>query len=104
MRAIKLIRGLKKGSLGASLEQDYFDGYEQRLTRWGCSNCESFEKRLFKSGLPSEELDAYIICRFAGGLIDLLGEVTVCPKNWLPGLHENKSESGPRRLCCVYRA
>jgi hypothetical protein len=104
MRAAKLIRGLKRGSLGASSEQDWFNGYEQKLTRWGCSNCESFEKRHFKSGLSSEELDAYMICRFGGGLIDLLGEVTVCPKNCRPGSHEGKNKSGQRRLYCVYRA
>jgi hypothetical protein len=104
MRAAKLIRGLKRGSLGVSLEQDCFNGYEQKLTRWGCSNCESFEKRHFKSGLPSEELDAYMICRFAGELIDLLGEVTVCPKNCRHGSHQRKSKSGQRRLYCVCRA
>jgi hypothetical protein len=81
--------------------EDFFDGYEKKLTRWGCYNCEFFEKRLFKSGLPAEELDACIICRFAGGLVDLLGDVTVCPKNCRPELHKNEIELGRRRLRCV---
>lgn len=104
MRATKLINELRGRNLGLSLGQESFNGYEERLIRWGCAKCNSFEKRLFKSGLPSEELDAYVICRFAGGLIDLLDEVTVCPKNCRPGLPKNKSKFGPRRLHCVHRA
>ncbi len=101
MRATKLISELHGRSLGLSLGQETFDGYEQRLNQWGCTHCNFFEKRVFKSGLPSEELDAYIICRFAGDLVDLLGEVTVCPKNCRPALDRNKSISGRRRLHCV---
>jgi hypothetical protein len=83
------------------LRQESFNGYEERLIRWGCSKCKFLEKRFFTSGLPSEELDAYIICRFAGELVDLLGEGTGCPKNSRPGLHKNKTISVPRRLHCV---
>ncbi len=101
MRATKLISELHGRSLGVSSEQEYFDGYEQRLSRWGCTKCNFFEKRGFKSGFPSEELDAYIICRFDGDLVDLLGEVTVCPKNCRPALDKNKSISGRRRLHLV---
>ncbi len=101
MRATKLIRELQGRSLGLSLGLESFDGYEERLIRWGCSRCEFFEKRLFKTGLPSEELDAYVICRFAGDLVDLLGEVTVCPRNCRPALDKNKSISGRRRLHLV---
>ena len=102
MRATKLTGELQERRFGASLSQEIFDGYEQRLIQWGCPMCRFFEKRLFKSGLPSEELDAYIICRFAGDLVDLLGEVTACPKNRRPELTENKNISGGRRLHCVY--
>ncbi len=101
MRATKLIRELQGRSLGLSLGQESFDGYEERLIRWGCSKCDFFEKRLFKTGLPSEELDAYIICRFAGDLVDLLGEAAVCPKNCRPGLHKTKSIFDRRKLHCA---
>jgi hypothetical protein len=101
MRATKLVSKLQERSHGSSLGQESFNGYEERLIRWGCSKCNFFEKRLFKSGLPCEELDAYIICRFGGELVDLLGEVTGCPKISRPGLHRNKTISGPRRLHCV---
>jgi|SRR5208283_5975859 len=101
MRATKLISEVQGRSLGASSEQEYFDGYEQRLSRWGCTKCNFFEKRHFRSGFPSEDLDAYIICRFAGELVDLLGQVTACPKNCRPELHQNNSISTGRRLHCV---
>ena len=101
MRATKLISELQDRSLGGSLGPEYFDGYEQRLIQWGCPVCRFFEKRFFNSGLPSEDMDAYIICRFAGELVDLLGEVTVCPKNCRPELDKKKSISGRRRLHCV---
>ncbi len=105
MRATKLISEVQERRLGVSLRQEIFDGYEQRLIQWGCPMCRFFEKRLFKSGLPSdEELDAYIICRFDGELVDLLGKVTACPKNSRPELPKNKSISGGRRLHCVHRA
>jgi hypothetical protein len=101
MIATKLVSEMQGRSLGVSLGQESFDGYEQRLIQWGCTQCKFFEKRFFRSGLPSEELDAYIICRFAGNLVDLLGEVTVCPKNLRPELHRDKAISGSRRLRCV---
>lgn len=101
MRAMKLISELRERSLGVSLEQESFDGYEQRLNRWGCNKCDFFEKRIFKSGMPSEELDAYMICRFNGDLVDLLGEMTICPKNCRSELRKNKNISGRRRLYCV---
>jgi len=104
MRATKLISEQQERSLGVSLGQEIFDGYEQRLIQWGCPQCRFFEMRHFKSGFPSEELDAYIICRFAGNLVDLLGEVTVCPKNCRPELPKNEIISGGRRLHCVHRA
>ncbi len=63
-----------------SLRQEFYDGYEQRLRQWGCRECECFEKRVFKTGLPFEELDAYFVCRFAGELTDLLGQNAECPK------------------------
>ena len=101
MRATKLISELRGRSLGMSLEQESFDGYEQRLNRWECTKCDFFEKRTFNSGLPSEDLDAYMICRFDGDLVDLLGEVTICPKNCSSELRKNKNISGRRRLYCV---
>jgi hypothetical protein len=104
MRAPKLIGDQHRGSFAVSSEQEVFDGYEQRLIRWGCAECKFFEKRVFSSGVISEELDAYIICRFGGELIDLIGEATACPKDSRPQLHRNKSKSGRARLHCVYRA
>jgi len=80
MGATKLIGELQARTPDMSLRQEFFDGYEQRLVQWGCSECGSFEKRIFRTGLPFEELDAYFICRFAGELVDLLGERVVCPK------------------------
>lgn len=80
MRATKLIGELQAKTPDVSLRKELFDGYEQRLIQWGCSKCGSFEKRIFRTGLPFEELDAYFICRFAGELIDLIGEGAVCPK------------------------
>jgi hypothetical protein len=54
--------------------------------------------------LPHEELDAYIICRFAGELVDLIGEVTACPKNCRPKLVKNKSKSPRGRPHSRYAA
>jgi hypothetical protein len=104
MRTSQLIENRHRRSLTESSEQGIFDGYEQRLNRWGCTKCNLFEKRVFKSGLPSdEELDAYIICRFAAEPVDLIGEATACPKDCTPPLHDNQSRSGRRgRLYCVY--
>ena len=104
MRALKLIGELQRESLEVSLREEFFDGYEQRLSRWGCAKCGSFEKRLFKTELPFEELDAYFICRFAGEPMDLLGEEAVCPKARKCQLTVTKSESDRRgRLHCVHR-
>ena len=80
MGATKLIGELQAQSPDMSFRQEFFDGYEQRMIQWGCSKCGSFEKRTFRTGLPSEELDAYFICRFAGEFVDLIGERAVCPK------------------------
>jgi hypothetical protein len=105
MRATKLISELQGRSLGVSLGREIFDGYEQRLIQWGCPQCRFFEMRHFMSGVPSnKELDAYIICRFAGELVDLLGEVATCPKNCRPELPKTESISGWRTLHCVHRA
>ncbi len=98
MGAVGLIEDLRKRRLGKSLEQDAFDGYEQRLIRWGCSRCRYFEKRVFSTGLHSEELDAYMICRFDREPVDLIGEADVCPRNCRPELHEKRSKARQRRL------
>ena len=93
MRANELGMEPQGGSVDVSLGRESVEGYEQRLIQWECSKCGFFEKRVFRSGLPHEELDAYIICRFAGELVDLIGEVTACPKNCRPKLIKNKSKS-----------
>lgn len=92
MRATRLVGELHGRSLGTSLGQEFFDGYEQRLIQWGCSKCRFFEKRVFRSGLPSEELDAYMICRFAEEVVDLIGEATACPKGSERGPNKNRSQ------------
>jgi hypothetical protein len=104
MRGSKLTVGLQRGRVGALSEPERFDGYEQRLIRWGCAECSFFEKRVFRSRGTSEELDAYIICRFAGEPIDLIWEATACPKDCSPQLQENKSKSGQGGPHCVPRA
>ena len=105
MRALKLIEGLQREGLHVSSREEFFDGYEQRLSRWGCTKCRSFEKRVFKTGLPFEELDAYFVCWFAGGPTDLLGAGAVCPKARKRQSSVSKSESGRRgRLHCVHTA
>ena len=93
MRAKGLGMEPQRGSVDVSLRQESVEGYEQRLIQWGCSKCGFFENRVFRSGLPPQELDAYIICRFAGELVDLIGNVTACPKNCRPKLIKNKSKS-----------
>jgi hypothetical protein len=104
MSASEFVGDLQRGSLCVSSELDYFDGYEQRLARWGCAGCNFFEKKVLSSGATSDELDAYIVCQFAGEMVDLLGEMTDCPKNCNPPLHKNQSRSGRRgRLYCIYR-
>jgi hypothetical protein len=80
MGGVKLVGEIHEKSPDVSLREEVFDGYEQRMTRWGCHECGSFEKRVFRTGLRFEELDAYFICRSAGELVDLIGERTVCPK------------------------
>jgi hypothetical protein len=95
---------LHRHSLGGYAQPAFFDGYEQRLTRWGCAECNCFEKRVFSSGVRSEELDAYIICRFAGEPIDLIREASACPKDRCRELDISTSKSGPRRLHCVHKA
>jgi hypothetical protein len=80
MGGAKLVGEMQQENPNVSLREEFFDGYEQRMTRWGCYKCGSFEKRIFRTGLPFEELDAYFVCRFAGELVDLIGERTVCPK------------------------
>ena len=102
MRASKLMKDPWREGLGAYSEPEYFDGYEQRLMRWGCAKCSFFEKRVFGSGVTSEELDAYIICRFAGEPIDLIWEAFTCPKDCRPEL-PNNDKSGRGRLHCVHR-
>jgi hypothetical protein len=103
MRTSQLIRDRNKGSLGVASQQEIFDGYEHRLIRWGCLKCNFFEKRVFSSGPISEELDAYIICRFAGEPVDLIGEATACPKDCRPQLPKNNSKSGRVRPHYVHR-
>ncbi|HMK34805.1 MAG TPA: hypothetical protein VK463_07045 [Desulfomonilaceae bacterium] len=103
MRAPRLIGDRRRGSFAVSSEHEIFDGFEQRLIGWGCPKCIFFEKRVFRSGAISEELDAYIICRFAGKVVDLIGEATACPKNCGPQLPEDKSKSGRGRLHCVHK-
>jgi len=80
MGATGLVEELRGRSPGKSLGKEFSDGYERRLIQWGCTKCQFFEKRVFRSGLPSEELDAYMICRFAGEVVDLSGEASACPK------------------------
>jgi hypothetical protein len=99
MSATEVIGKSQGRSLDKSLGQQPFDGYEQRLIQWGCSNCRFFEKRVFTIG-HSEELDAYIICRFGGDLVDLIGEATTCPKNCDLEPLESKTKRG--RLHCRY--
>ncbi len=101
--ATELIR-VPARSIHISLGQEFFEGYEQRLIQWGCFNCRFFEKRVFSSGVTSEELDAYIICRFAGEPLDLIAQGTSCPKNSKCQSSDNKSKSRWRRLPCVNRA
>ena len=98
MGAVELVTELRRRSLGKSLGQDAFDGYEQRLIRWGCSRCRYFEKRVFSTGLRSKELDAYMICRFDREPVDLIAEADACPKNCKPELHEKRSKARQRRL------
>jgi hypothetical protein len=104
MRATELMKEPQRRSLGASLRKEPVRGYERRLMKWGCSKCAFFEKRVFRSGLPSEELDAYVICRFAGELLDLIGEATVCPKTCRPELQETETKAGRGMLNCRYAA
>lgn len=104
MRANELGMEPQGASVDVSLGRESVEGYEQRLIQWGCSKCGFFEKRVFRSGLPHEELDAYIVCRFAGELVDLIGEVTACPKNCRPKLIRNKSKSLRGRLHSRYAA
>lgn len=104
MMATELIREPQGRSRGASLRKEPVRGYERRLMKWGCSKCTFFEKRVFRSGLPSEELDAYVICRFAGELLDLIGEATSCPRTCRPELQESQTEAGRSGLHCRYAA
>jgi hypothetical protein len=92
MGALELVGERQRRSLGTSLRQETFDGYEQRLIRWGCARCRFFEKRVFNSGLRSAELDAYMVCRFAQEPVDLIGEATACPKNCETELREKRSK------------
>jgi hypothetical protein len=91
MGALGLVGQRNVRSLGKSSGQKTFDGYEQRLTRWGCASCRYFEKRVFQSGLRSAELDAYMVCRFALEPVDLIGEATACPKNREAELGQKRS-------------
>jgi hypothetical protein len=93
MRATGLVEKLRGRSPGKSLGKEFFDGYERRLIQWGCTKCQFFEKRVFRSGLPSEELDAYMICRFAGEVVDLIGEACACPKGIDRGQDKSRSQS-----------
>jgi len=104
MRAKELGMEPQGGSVDVSWGQESVEGYEQRLIQWGCSKCGFFEKGVFKSGFPHEELDAYIICRFAGELVDLIGKVAACPKNCRPTLIKIKSKSLRGRLHSRYAA
>jgi hypothetical protein len=101
MRPTGLIGKLQGKSFEVSFEQEQlFEGYEQKLIRWGCSKCGFYEKRTFKSGLASELLDAYIICRFRREPIDLIGEARSCPKETAPAPDKNqKAHKDGRRGC-----
>ena len=103
MRAPKLINDRHSGSLPVFAQQERLEGYEQRLIRWGCPECKFFEKRVFGTGPNSDELDAYIICRFSEDPVDLIGEVTSCPKAGRIRSTGNQSKSGRPRLHCVSR-
>jgi hypothetical protein len=104
MRASKSVGNLRRDTHGRYSEPEFFDGHEQRLIRWGCAECGSFEKRVFSSGVTSEELDAYIICRFAGEPVDLIWEAFACPKGCSRVSDMSRSKSGPRaRLHCVHK-
>ncbi len=103
MGASRLIKNRQAGSCRVYSEPEHFDGYEQRLIRWRCAECEFFEKRVFSSRVTSEELDAYIICRFAGEQIDLIWEAFACPRDCRRQEDKNKREYGRTRLHCVPR-
>ena len=55
MRANELGMEPQGRSVDVSLGRESIEGYEQRLIQWECSKCGFFEKRVFRSGLPSEE-------------------------------------------------
>lgn len=93
MRTTELIKGPQEDRVGVSLGHELFCGYEQRLIQWGCFNCGFYEKRVFTSGVISEDLDVYIVCRFGEEPIDLIGEVAACPKGCRPQATENKTKS-----------
>ncbi len=96
MGALGLVGERQRRGLGKPLRQETFDGYEQRLIRWGCARCRYFEKRVFNSGLRSAELDAYMVCRFAQEPVDLIGEAIACPKNC--GVELNEKGTKRRRV------
>jgi hypothetical protein len=104
MKATVLNEEARGRNLGVPFGQGAVGSYEQRLIQWGCSKCNFFEKRIFRSGLPSKELDAYYVCRFAGELIDLIGEAIACPKNCAQGLHEDSRKGGRGRPHCRHAA
>ncbi len=81
MRRSALIRKPRVESAGISSREGPNGGYEQRLIKWGCSGCEYFEERVFRSRRSFREPDAYAICRFTGEPVDLIWEATACLKN-----------------------
>jgi hypothetical protein len=116
MRAPKLIGDHPKANLTIAPSSDReIAGYEQRLMRWGCAECMFFEEKVFKTGLAHDELDAYMICRFLGEPVDLIGEATDCPKvckpqpqitdppkSSTPQPRRNKTRLGRGKLRCVH--
>ena len=104
MKATELIEEAQGRNLGVPLGQGSVGRYEQRLMQWGCSKCNFFEKRIFRSGLPSKELDAYFICRFAGDLVDLIGEAIACPRIARQDYIRNSRKGGRGRPHCRHAA
>lgn len=105
MRPSALIRKPRVESAGISSRGRPNGGYEQRLIEWGCSGCDYFEQRVFRSRRPFGEPDAYAICRFTGEPVDLIWEATACLKNAEPDGCKDLSQAGrTRRPNCRHAA
>lgn len=97
MRPSALIRKPRVDGGSISSRGGPNDGYEQRVVEWGCSGCEYFEERVFRSRRSFREPDAYAICRFTGEPVDLIWEATACPKNAKPESCKDQSQAGRTR-------